>query len=85
MTPAHPAAFRMGHLLFQSDPSSSRTVISHRKRKGERVGDGHDGQGENEENQPKPKLAHKLRVYKIVVSELPSVRDKNCQTRNLLQ
>lgn len=47
MTPAHPEAFGTGCLLFQSaeTPSSTRTVISHQKRKGERVGGGHDGEG----------------------------------------
>lgn len=66
------------------DPSSTWTVISHQKRKGERVGDGHDSEGGNEETtaSPKPKLTHKLKVCKIVVSKLRCDGDKTVKQGN---
>lgn len=52
MTPAHPEAFGTGRLLSQSLESPHQPgLLSHtEKGKGERerVGDGHDSEGENE-------------------------------------
>lgn len=62
-----------------SRDSGQWTVTAHQKRKGERVGDGHDS-ARRQDNETQTQLLHKLKVCKIAV---PNLRDKVCQGKKM--